>query len=312
VVALGIGSVVSLAFAARSVPSAELAAALRSVRPGPALGVIVVFALNHAVRTARTRVLLPPTVPLGRVVSACFVGFFAISVLPLRLGELARPAVLARDGVPLEVSVAAILVERVLDLVVLLLLLAWAGLAVHLPGGLVVSGIDVLPAAQRTVGTLAVVLIAGLIGAAAVGPAAAGRVPVVGGAVARFAGALRALVAAPGRAALAVLFTVLAWSTAAAYVGVGLSAVPGLPSDARTTWLTWTAIAATTTVLPTPGFVGSFEAGAVEALAWLGAPRAPAFAFALALHVAWLAWAALLGLGALVWDRRGWKVLVGR
>jgi len=106
-------------------------------------------------------------------------------------------------------------------------------------------------------------------------------------------------------------WTVLAWSSAAAYVWAGLAAMPGLPSDLRSAWITWTAIAATTTVLPTPGFVGSFEAGAVEALAWIGAPRAPALAFALLLHVAWLAFAAAMGVGAMVWDRRGWRSLLG-
>ena len=65
---LGIASIVSLAFAARLVPLGDVAAAVRTVRPLPAAVVVCVFALNHAVRTLRYRVLLP-AVPLGRVVS---------------------------------------------------------------------------------------------------------------------------------------------------------------------------------------------------------------------------------------------------
>jgi len=302
VVLLGAASVVALAVAARNAPAVEVGDALRSVRPFPALCAVLAFVPNHAVRIWRFRVLLGPGVPLGRVVSACLVGFFAILALPLRLGEIVRPAALARDGVPLEQSLAALLVERALDLVALLALLAWVGLAVDLSEGIVVSGVDVLAAGQRTVGTLASILAVGLVGIAWIGPNVSARLPRAAAPLARFAEALRALGRDPARAASAIAITVLCWASAALYVWAGLAAMPGLPADPRTATVTLTAILAATTVLPTPGFVGSYEAGAVEALRWLGSAAAPAFAFAVLLHVAYLAFTALLGITSLAYD----------
>lgn len=301
VVLLGVASVTALGVAARNAPAVEIGEALRSVRTLPALLALLAFVPNHALRIWRFRVLLGPRAPLGRVASACFVGFFAILALPLRLGELVRPAALARDGVPLEESLAALLVERALDLVSLLALLAWVGLAVDLQG-FVVSGVDVLAAGQRTVGTLALILAVGLVGVAWIGPNISTRLPAFAAPFARFADALRALGRDPARAASAFVLTVLCWWSAALYVWAGLAAIPGLPADPRSATVTLTAILAATTVLPTPGFVGSYEAGAVEALRWLGGDPASAFAFAVLLHVAYLAFVSALGIAALASD----------
>jgi uncharacterized membrane protein YbhN (UPF0104 family) len=302
VAVLGLASLVALALAARHAPAAAIADAVRSVRPLPALLAVVAFLPNHAVRIWRFRVLLGPDAPLGRVVHACLVGFFAILAMPLRLGELVRPAALARDGVPLERSLAALLVERALDLLALLGLLAWTGLAVDLSGGLVVSGVDVLAAGQRTVGTLALILAFGLVAVAVAGPSLSTRLPSWAAPIGRFAEALRALGRDPARAAATLALTLLCWATAALYVGAGLAAMPGLPSDPRAATVTLTAILAATTVLPTPGLFGSYEAGAVEALRLLGGDAASAFAFALLLHVAYLAFVALMGAAAMVFD----------
>src|SRR5947207_2370168 len=77
----------------------------------------------HLVRTVRWGILLEPLghVSFKRVNSASAVGFMLLMVLPLRLGEFARPLLIARPpaggGAPLRRSgaLASIVVERIVD-----------------------------------------------------------------------------------------------------------------------------------------------------------------------------------------------------
>jgi uncharacterized protein (TIRG00374 family) len=88
------------------------------------LGVVVVSLACHAVRAQRWRILLRPVVasPFGAALSATLVGFGANMVLPLRLGEIVRPTLFARRvGIPLTPAVASIVVERVLDMLLVVL-----------------------------------------------------------------------------------------------------------------------------------------------------------------------------------------------
>jgi uncharacterized protein (TIRG00374 family) len=83
------------------------------------LGVYTLYA-----RCQRWRILLEKThhrsVPMLPIFSASAIGFMANMVLPFRVGEVARPVLLARDtGLPVASTFATVIVERVLDLVAL-------------------------------------------------------------------------------------------------------------------------------------------------------------------------------------------------
>jgi uncharacterized protein (TIRG00374 family) len=63
-------------------------------------------------------VLLRPAGDVPRVpaIMATFVGFGANAVLPLRLGEIVRPALLSRRvGIPMSTALSSIVLERILD-----------------------------------------------------------------------------------------------------------------------------------------------------------------------------------------------------
>lgn len=84
---------------------------------------VVLLLVVHLVRTLRWGILLEPLghVSFKRVNSASAVGFMLLMVLPLRLGEFARPLLIARPppggGAPLSRSgaLASIVVERIVD-----------------------------------------------------------------------------------------------------------------------------------------------------------------------------------------------------
>jgi hypothetical protein len=117
-----------LVYATRGTDWAAVAETLRGADLGWCLAVVGVSVACHVLRADRWRLLLRPVaaVPRWPAVAATFIGFGANAVLPLRLGEIIRPAFLSRRiGIPLAPTISSIVIERIFDtlLVVLCLLL---------------------------------------------------------------------------------------------------------------------------------------------------------------------------------------------
>jgi glycosyltransferase 2 family protein len=106
-------------------------------------------------RAFRWRLLLPAETSFstGRLFEACVAGLLATFLLPLRAGELVRPWTLSRwERVTFPTALASVFVERIFDLVTLLLLLA-----VTLPHATSIP--PVVLTAARTFGALALILL---------------------------------------------------------------------------------------------------------------------------------------------------------
>ncbi len=267
--------------------------------------VIGAFVLNHVLRVWRFQTLLG-AVPFGRVLSVCSVGFFAMTVIPLRLGELVRPYLLSLDGVPVGRSVAAVLVERLLDVGMLLALLLWVAWGLDLPASITVGGIDVVEAGQRAAG---VTLLGGLGVAVVLGVAGervAAKIPVVGAAITTLSAALTDLLRAPGRTALLVAQSVAIWAVTIGYVGCALRCFPDLPQGWTVATVVWAGIIAGMVALPTPGFFGSYEAFGLAALLLWGVDDQVGRTFALFLHLLNFGFTVAIGVGYLVAE--GWSL----
>lgn len=88
-----------------------------------------VLLLTHLLRATRWRFLIAPVkeLPLREVIALNWIGFFAIFALPLRLGEMARPALTKlRHDVSLSAGIGTVAVERVVDGLVTSVCVAWA------------------------------------------------------------------------------------------------------------------------------------------------------------------------------------------
>lgn len=86
--------------------------------------VVVISLVSHMVRAERWRVLLRPVVraPYWPALSATYVGFGASMVLPLRLGEIVRPALFGRrTGIGLPAALSSVVVERIFDMLFVML-----------------------------------------------------------------------------------------------------------------------------------------------------------------------------------------------
>jgi uncharacterized protein (TIRG00374 family) len=259
---------------------------------------LVVTSITFLIRAERWQYLLGP---LGAtrfwvVFRATVIGFAASAVLPARAGEVIRPYFLARrEGLSATAAFATILVERILDLVAVLLLLA-AFLAFFDPGlesrdttvfqAIRFGGLLMAPIA---VGALAVMffmaghpdrLHAWLLKAEAVLPAK------IAAMLARFAKTFAegfAVVRRPER-----LIAALAWSLALwVSIATGIWAVSvafGIDMTFTGAWLMLAPLVVGVAV-PTPGGVGGFhEAYRIGATAFFGADNNSAVGAAIVLH----------------------------
>ena len=88
----------------------------------PALVVIMLYLLARAVRW---RILLGSQVGLSRCFWIGNIGYLVSNVLPLRLGDPARAVIVGRGGqVSIAVALSTVVVERVLDMLMVVLILA--------------------------------------------------------------------------------------------------------------------------------------------------------------------------------------------
>lgn len=89
--------------------------------------------VTHFFRASRWRFLIRPVkddIPFRDAILLNWIGFFAIFALPLRLGEVARPALTKiRHGVSISAGLGTVAVERVIDGIVTSLCVVWAFVA---------------------------------------------------------------------------------------------------------------------------------------------------------------------------------------
>ena len=201
-------------------------------------------------------------------------GFLAINVMPLRMGELVRPyLLLEKEEVPIFRSLAAVLLERLLDMSMLLILLLGVAWVVDLPSqGIELAGMDLIAAGQRGTGVLiAIGVVAGGVfvwGGAQVDRILAGLPQ--GERLLSFAASFRrglsTLFEQPARACLLLGLSVAIWSLTLLGVWFVLKAFAELPASFAVAWVVWTVVLTGMTAVPTPGFFGIYELACIAAL----------------------------------------------
>jgi len=272
------------------------------------------YILAHVFRSQRLGILLGTPVPFWGLFSVNAIGFLAINVIPLRLGELVRPYVLLeRYGVPFGRAVAAIVTERIIDLSMLLLMLLTLSIWVDLPqDGVLANGVDVVRAGQQMAGVGVGIGILFGITVVMVGEPIIEwmeRLPFVGrfsGFLRRFHEGLVRLAADPIRCLKAIALTVGVWGSTLVGVGIMMWGVPNVPSGIGPVWTVWSVTLAGMTALPTPGFFGGYELFCVAALWLWGVDGDVARTFAITLHLTQFTFTC--GLGGFFVMREGWSL----
>ena len=275
-----------------------MAAALRSAEYWYLAPALALYFLGVWVRAIRWRTLLSP---IGRYsASSLFpvivIGYMANDILPARMGEVVRVYVLSqREGVSKPSALGTVVVERLLDAITMLALLACAAMLVPLNGQ--IERVALIASLLMLVALAPVVLLA-------LSPALALRL------MSPFAARLPARLSGAGSGFVAGLRVVR--SGRALVASLGLSVAAWLLEAGMYWTLAWSfdlrlgvpvvlltlAVANLATLVPAaPGYVGSFEFGALLVLAGLaGADREVAGGYVLVLHAALVVPVTLLGL----------------
>jgi len=283
VILLVVGCVLSATAVVVALRGIDLEAAVRIIRsaaPAWLAVAVAILAAQTVVRAERWRRLLPvedrPRPRLRRVVPPLLVGYLGNTVLPARLGEPIRAAVIARrEELSLPATFGSVLLERVIDTVGL----SMVGIVAVLQIGLS-SGFGVPVAVGVIVGSLGIALL--LAAPGFIARLKAGRLSRVREFVASLAYGAR--VQGRSRVILGALaLSVIAWLLdAGIYWAVG-QAIGIVLSPQQAVIVS--AIAALSTAIPAaPGYVGTYDLAVATTLGALGVDPAAALAFAVCVH----------------------------
>jgi uncharacterized membrane protein YbhN (UPF0104 family) len=254
--------------------------ALRTASLGWVLVAAGLNFVNLACKTARWGTMLGPLGRVGylRLYYYLIVSYAASALLPARAGEALRVYLLRRrDNVPVADSVGVVVVEKMFEVLGLLVVVVPLPLLLVLPHWVDVS--------------IWVIAVGGVI--ALVVAVALGR----GGGSGRFNELRRGLMCMrePWRIALAIGWSVAAYLVDALEIWLVLRALAiDVPWATPALVLLGANLAAA--VPSTPGQLGAIEAGVVAVLAVVGVPTEKALAFALVYHVMQLLPVVLVGL----------------
>ena len=276
----------------------------------------VITVLTMVLRALRWQYLLAPLghARFGPAFRTTMIGFAASAVLPARAGEVIRPYLLARqEGLSAAATFATIIIERLLDAVTCVMLLASFVLAFD-------PGMDradstlyrLVQYGGVVVGILAVVVLVAMFFAAK-DPAAVGRwafkvehllpgrlTHALAAVLLKFAEGL-AVVRTPRRLAAALLLSFPTWLS----IGLGIWTVIkafGIDLPFTSSFLLIALLVVGVSV-PTPGGVGGFEAAVQIGLtSFYGVPNDRAVGAALVLHLVSLLPIVVLGFLFLIQD----------
>jgi uncharacterized protein (TIRG00374 family) len=238
------------------------------------------------VRAVRWGYLFPPGGRPSHLFSATMIGYMANNVLPLRAGEIVRAYVVTRRGAEsVWTSLATLVVERLLDALSLVLVLAGLILAISVPRELQWAALGFLAIDLAAMGALVAVAVAPARGRALIARFA-GRWPAIERKLAHvFETFVRGLVGVwtPRHGLPILVLSVLLWVVYALAVWIGLRAAQ-LPLPLTAAWAVLAFVALGVSLPSAPGFVGVFQVATVLALALFEVPRAEALSFSLIFH----------------------------
>lgn len=274
----------------------ELALAFHGARPGMIGVAFIAFCIGYGCRVSRWRLMLHTENPRLRwrnCAGPLLASFAANNVLPFRSGDLLRAfAFNRRLGISSGTSIATLFVERLLDLLMVLLLLGCAILSFGLDinrfagtGGAILLGV--------ALALLAVLLFPGF-----VAPSARCIADIIARLVPGFGMRLRTeidhgLETLQQLSGQSVMVRLIAWSFAAwmaegAMFWIAAWALPTITTP-EAGWLALPVGTLATLIPGAPGYVGTFEYFTIKAMAALGNSGPASAAYALLVHMlVWL------------------------
>jgi len=253
--------------------------------------VVLLSFMVQLVRSYRWGVILEPLKKIDQwsLFSVTSVGFMAISLLPVRMGEFARPYLISRkSGIKLGASLATIVVERVFDMLTLMIVLLSIIMAIELPPWIFRSACVILLITIPLLLLLIFVAIKRDISVKGVDRIISLFPEALSARLMRlFHSFLDGLQILPNwrKSAYLALLSLITWFLIGLVTYIlfsSFSSMARLPLAAAFTVLVITALGIT---LPTaPGFIGNYHFSCVLGLTLFGISKADALTYAILLH----------------------------
>ena len=146
-----LGIIVSIAFlylSFRGVETERVLAGLKDLRYGYLIPAIVLILLISILRSLRWGIVLSPLEQIDQktLFPINCIGYMAIILIPMRVGELLRPYLVStKSQIPMSSALATIFIERVLDILTILGILFFILSISNPPGWLIKTGYSILP-----------------------------------------------------------------------------------------------------------------------------------------------------------------------
>ncbi|HVM95479.1 MAG TPA: lysylphosphatidylglycerol synthase transmembrane domain-containing protein [Candidatus Acidoferrales bacterium] len=291
---IGVSVAVSAAclyFAARGVEWNQALSAMASAHYFFVVPMLLLTFLTLYIRAQRWRVLLRPlgNPHMSSLIAATNIGFMANMVLPLRMGEVIRPVLLSRkENKPLGGILATIVLERVFDLLTVLLLFGASAAAVGFSPSIQQWGYRLCYVAVLLTGgvlfvrwqeSLALRLLQTMLR-----PLPSGVAEPVEHFFRGFVQALEIL-DSPLTFLTLVGWSLYLWAAITSVFTFGMMAFE-LPAPLIVGSVVITTITAIVISAPSaPGFIGAFQFGCTLALGIFGVAESRAFAFSIVVHI---------------------------
>ena len=299
-------SVVAFVLVLNSVELDETLAVLRQAVPGW-LAVMAAFLIaDILVRAFRWQRLIAPIhhVPLLATLGYLLIGYLANNVLPARIGELVRCHYLGdREGISRTTTLGTVVVERVVDIAVVVAIAAFAIIVLSVRGAVASAVVVGVAIVTLLVVVLAVGVAAHRLPGAERVAAAVSRWPQIG----ELGGRLRSGLAVAGRPRTlfeALALSVLAWgATLLAFAAAGQAI--GIQLRIGDAALLASGVALAAAIPSGPASLGTFELAALRIGEALGIAGGSALAIGLLVHAAILLTTSVGGGIALA--RLGWS-----
>lgn len=308
--ALGLAVTLALlVWVLRGVDPSAIWLGIRSADPFWFFGSIALATAGLALRAERWRIFLGPVHPgtrFGNRLAAVSIGFMGNNLLPARAGELARVLALTRlEGVPVGQGAGTLVVERFLDAVAILLLLLLALVDPGFPSEVEVMGRPVGVAVGFASSLLGLALLPVLLLLFLPGPSLRVVDPLtrilpravgdrIRAGVQGFLAGLGSL-RAPSTLLMGLFWSLGFWLWHSASMWMAFRAF-GIEAGFGAALFLNAVLAFFVAVPSSPGFFGTFHAGAITALAVYAVPDERVLAFAFGTHLGGFIPVTLLGL----------------
>jgi uncharacterized protein (TIRG00374 family) len=299
-----VGLVVSAVFlwlAIRDADPDAVREALSEADVGLVLLASTIFMVGYLLQAIRWRkIAAVPQVPVRRFYEMTLGGLACNNVLPVRIGEVVRAGWLSREArIPGGRALGTVALDRVCDVITLALFLVIGIQAVPTPAWLrnMIIGAAVL----------LVVIFAALV-FARLYTRAQGRDRRERGRIRRIVRDTIDFLGEPigrHRAAVWIGISIVAWGIGAAAVWLVARSV-GVELEPLEAVFVASALALGVAIPSSPGYIGTYQLIAVEALGLLDVEPSQALAFSILMHASWFVPSTLFG-GAII----GWRALRG-